>query len=60
MISPQFLNNQSDRRSIVKQDGQKSIAILPAGYNWLRSIFQMVGVEINDFKVNISTNIQHI
>ena len=26
---PQFLNNQSDRSSIVKRDGQKSIAFLP-------------------------------
>ena len=26
---PQFLNNQSDRSSIVKRDDQKSVALLP-------------------------------
>ena len=28
---PQFLNNQSDRSSIVKRDGQKSVAFLTEG-----------------------------
>ena len=26
---PQFFNNQSERSSVVKQDGQKSVAFLP-------------------------------
>ena len=49
---PQFFHNQSDRSSIVKRDGQKSVVFLPV-------VTTEVGVEINDLKVNISTNIQH-
>ena len=49
---PKFLNNQSDRSSVVKREGQKSFAFLPV-------ITTKVGSEINDLKVYMSTNIQH-
>ena len=56
---PQFLNNQSDRGSIVKRQGQKFYCCSTSCYNWLRPMFRLVGVEVNGLKENISTDIQY-